>query len=54
MFKGTIPQGLVIDHLCRNKSCVNPAHLEAVTNTENVLRGEAPSAKAARKTHCQY
>lgn len=36
---GLIPEGLVIDHLCRNASCVNPAHLEAVTFTENVRRG---------------
>lgn len=39
MLIGPIPEGLVIDHLCRNKSCVNPAHLEAVSQRENVLRG---------------
>ena len=41
-FVGPIPDGLQIDHLCRNKWCVNPEHLEPVTNRENQLRGEAP------------
>ena len=51
-FVGPIPAGLVLDHLCRNTSCVNPDHLEAVTQRENVLRGNAPTAANARKTHC--
>jgi hypothetical protein len=52
-FIGPIPDGCEdLDHLCRNPSCVNPAHLEPVTHRENVLRGAAPSAVNAAKTHC--
>lgn len=40
-YNGPIPDRLTIDHLCRNKSCVNPWHLEAVTNQENVRRAFA-------------
>lgn len=49
---GPIPKGLVIDHLCRNHTCVNPKHLEPVTSGENVLRGISSPAMNARKTHC--
>lgn len=47
-----VPDGLTVDHLCRNPRCVNPDHLEVVTNRENVLRGAGPTAINARKTHC--
>lgn len=51
-FKGPIPRGLVIDHKCRVPVCVNPDHLETVTDAENLRRGFSPSALNTRKTHC--
>lgn len=50
---GPIPDGLVIDHLCRNRACCNPDHMEPVTDAENKRRGFSPSAVNARKTHCK-
>lgn len=52
LFVGAIPAKLEIDHLCRNRACVNPAHLEAVTHRVNDLRGISFSAVNAKKTHC--
>lgn len=55
---GAIPEGLQLDHLCRNKACVNPAHLEPVTCKENLERGVNVGAAGARlqreKTHCAH
>lgn len=47
LFRGPIPPGYHVDHLCRNKICVNPSHLEPVTPQENANRGNR-----ARRTHC--
>ena len=52
LFNGKIPKGLVIDHLCRERDCFNPNHLEAVTQKENTLRGKGMASKNAKKTHC--
>lgn len=52
--KGEIKKGLVLDHLCQNKKCVNPDHLEAVTNLENRRRGDSSNCgwNFREKTHC--
>ena len=44
--------GLEIDHLCRNRLCVNPEHLELVTPRENTMRGDTAARRNAEKTHC--
>ena len=52
VFVGKIPDGLHLDHLCGNKRCVNPDHLEPVTQSENNLR--AAIVRVANTTHCKY
>src|SRR4051812_42846587 len=53
LVEGLIPEGLQLDHLCRVRHCINPGHLEPVTNRENQLRSPAHFiALNARKTHC--
>lgn len=63
---GPIPKGLQIDHLCHNRACINVAHMEVVTPSENVRRGDGPTLSALRlqaqraqeredyKTHCKH
>jgi hypothetical protein len=52
---GPIPEGLELDHLCRNRLCLNPKHLEPVTRRVNLLRSELTwTSKYAKRTHCNY
>lgn len=51
-YHGTICPDLTIDHLCRNRGCVNPTHLEQVSIKVNTMRGTSFSAVNSRKTHC--
>jgi len=50
---GPIPEGMTVDHICRNRACVNPSHMRLLTSRENTLCGFSPSALNARKTHCK-
>jgi hypothetical protein len=49
---GPVPAGHEVDHRCRRRNCVNPAHLEATDHRTNTLRSTGPTALNARKTHC--
>jgi len=51
--KGEIPENTVVHHVCGNRRCVNPEHLEAVSNRENVLEGKSLFASRAKQTHCK-
>lgn len=51
--KGPIEPGLVLDHLCHNRACCNPAHLEQVTSRENTMRGQATCSEPMRSGRCQ-
>lgn len=53
MAGGTLIEGMTLDHLCRTRACVNPAHLDQVTNKVNILRGNGAPALNARRTHCK-
>ena len=53
LFIGKIPNDMVIDHLCRNRKCVNPKHLECVTQRINLLRGNTIQSENAMKTECK-
>lgn len=53
LFNGEIPEGFDIDHLCRNRKCANPSHLEAVTRKENLMRGIGFVATLAAAKKCK-
>lgn len=51
-FTGSIPEGMSIDHICKNRGCCNPKHLQQLSIKENILRGDGASSKNNKKTHC--
>lgn len=53
-FIESIPANMSIDHICRNKKCCNPKHLQILSIRENLLLGESPAAKNINKTHCKH
>lgn len=52
LWRHEIPDGMQVDHLCRNRECVNPSHLEIVSPKENTLRGNTLGAMNSAKTEC--
>lgn len=52
VFTGKIADGMTLDHLCRARSCVNPEHLEPVTQRENTMRGNTVARRKSEQTHC--
>ena len=52
--KGKVPRNMCLDHLCKNRACINPDHLEIVSLVENVMRGDSQHAVNARKTYCKH
>lgn len=54
LHRGEIPKELTVDHLCRRRNCVNPWHMELVTNRENILRGKCFAARYAKRTRCKH
>jgi hypothetical protein len=53
LYRGPIPDGMTLDHLCRVTCCVNPCHMEPVSMRANILRGHGVAGKFARRTHCK-
>lgn len=52
--RGPIPDGLVVHHVCGNKLCVNPSHMELVTPGEHILRPDSTAGRERAKTHCPH
>lgn len=52
-FYGAIREGYTLDHLCKNRKCVNPNHLEVVSSYENMLRSDTSLINNYKKTHCK-